>query len=289
MTTIEIDHFLRHVVEQYLFKDLDKMRSLVPDRGLYAGGAGYPMLMATISGMELLGTLLDEGTSDPGTNSRQYQFNPEMRCVLQKNGTYKPTGENYFRNFWHLFTEEFPAYSPYHDLIRGLVRNPLAHAYVTVPRVIVVKDRLTAPPAIGVVTESQSSEAKDYAVIDAGMFFDDFRRVYERRIKTLLPADTGSSSQDANRLSGMQAMLDSMIDYYSRKWKNISGQAPKGFRSDRQDVITVLREVDELPSFADPMAFDTWLRLRVGTASPSVAIPPVESARIIHISSKSFP
>ncbi|HEY3945730.1 MAG TPA: hypothetical protein VGL78_10920 [Solirubrobacteraceae bacterium] len=57
--TIPLDRLLQHGIEGYLFGDLESMATEIQPKEL--GAVGYPMVMAVLSGSELLGALTSKG------------------------------------------------------------------------------------------------------------------------------------------------------------------------------------------------------------------------------------
>jgi len=58
---MKIDEFLLRVVDGYLLHDLENMATFTTQVGT-VGAMGYPMLVSTLAGMELLGNLLMPNT-----------------------------------------------------------------------------------------------------------------------------------------------------------------------------------------------------------------------------------
>jgi hypothetical protein len=113
-----LDHFLEKFVEGYLFGDLRAMaRIRVPDGEQY-GGAGYPMVMTTMAGIELLAALTSERPFD------------------------KWDGQRSFRDFWqHALYRDQRERHQIANLVYELVRQPLAHTFMTKPIVEIRKAR----------------------------------------------------------------------------------------------------------------------------------------------------
>lgn len=76
---MNLSNFINQFIEGYLFHDLVYMAKIkVRKNGKY-GGVGYPMMATILSGMELLGSLLDPSRKN---------FNPL-------------NGNHYFLNYWN--------------------------------------------------------------------------------------------------------------------------------------------------------------------------------------------
>ena len=107
-----IKDFLTHSVEGYLFKDLKNMGQIQPPPPEDKGAAGYRMLMSALAGMELLGYLL-----------------------MPNDDLFDGTGRSdnaYFSNYWnHYFAAEEPKYKGLSETFRSLIRNGLAHTFLT--------------------------------------------------------------------------------------------------------------------------------------------------------------
>jgi hypothetical protein len=109
--------FLERDVDGYLFEDLNSMAAVrLPSDKCY-GGVGYPMVMTALAGVELLGAL---------TSGDEFK-------------TWKH-GDRRFCKFWrdYLYPNE-PARQEVDQLVYSLVRNGLAHTYMTKGTIIVSK------------------------------------------------------------------------------------------------------------------------------------------------------
>jgi hypothetical protein len=104
---ISLEQMLKGVVEGYLFDDLDTMISV-------GRGVAYPIVMAVLSGCELLGYLLgDDGVADAG------------HAI-----------ERYWRDYMARIK---PRYGPLAAIARHLCRNGIAHVYLSKPGVAIVR------------------------------------------------------------------------------------------------------------------------------------------------------
>jgi hypothetical protein len=101
-----VEAFLAKFVEGYLFKDLQSMRDAQPIPPSHDGAAGYPLLVTTMAGIELLGALLSPKNFD------------------------KLAGRPYFIDYWERFLYPQAPERNVADAIYRLVRNGIAHAFV---------------------------------------------------------------------------------------------------------------------------------------------------------------
>ncbi len=126
--------------EGYLIWDLEEMNK-IEVKG--AGNCGYPMLMSILSGMELLGGLIDD-----------YTWN-----------SYK--GEKYFRRFYDNYFEKYnESYEGRAAEFYNLLRHKLAHTFLTAVKFQIAKNQFPEP-----ITKHGESE-----VIDVGLVFKDFKK-----------------------------------------------------------------------------------------------------------------
>ena len=122
----------------------------LPDGQKY-GGVGYPMVMTTLAGVELLGIL-----------TATKPFHPKE-------------GDERFREFWHgsMYPGQ-PARAAIADLVYQFVRNGLAHAFVTKPMIVVTKGHHGAH-----LCRMQD----DSICVDALDLADELRAAYDGRVK----------------------------------------------------------------------------------------------------------
>lgn len=124
----------------YLIWDLEEMNK-IDVKG--AGNCGYPMLMSILSGMELLGGLIDEYTWNGGK------------------------GRKYFRRFYEDYFEKYnKSYEGRADEFYDLLRHKLAHTFLTAIKFQIAKNSFPAP-----ITKDGESE-----IIDVGLAFADFKK-----------------------------------------------------------------------------------------------------------------
>jgi len=150
-----LDQYVARFIDGYLFGDLHTMAAIrVQDDKQEFGAVGYPMVLTVLAGIELLGTL----TSAAPFNRRQ--------------------GEDRFCEFWrdHLYPAH-PDRQALAVLIYQMVRNGLAHTYMTKPKFVVTRghrgDHFTQTP-------------DGQIVIDALALHDELVSAYKQRVKPLL-------------------------------------------------------------------------------------------------------
>lgn len=160
-----LDEFIERFIEGYLFHDLREMAKIrVPNYG----GCGYPMVMTTLAGIELLGVL---------TSEKDYS---------------EQHGDNRFREFWQRYLyPTSPRRQAMADLMYQLVRNGLAHTYMTKPGFVVTK-------GYDGRHLSKTSGDEEIIVIDALTLAEDFELAYTQRVK-LKMAESAFKNQMAIR------------------------------------------------------------------------------------------
>lgn len=178
-----IKQFLSRHVEGYLFKDIRTMMRIRLRKGQKIGGVAYPPLTSILAGMELLGGL------------------------LQKN-TFVPRGASttYFNNYWdNFFIIPNPKYKNYRDAFWQLIRNGIAHTYLTKTGVWVVRDK----------PRDHLNVFKDvtnyYLIIDVVEFFNDFVSSYTNYVRPIVYG--GILTTLASKVD-MQQRLNEMIASY---------------------------------------------------------------------------
>ena len=114
---MDLDYFLSEYVKGYLFDDLASMAEISPQPGMTTGAVGYPMVMTTLAGIELLGWL---------TNTEA--FTPHSK------------GSVGFRWYWNQFLTPIDSrYEGLAELIYQLVRNGIGHVYIAKPGIFITK------------------------------------------------------------------------------------------------------------------------------------------------------
>ena len=189
-----IKQFLNKHVEGYLFKDLRTMNKIKLHRRRKMGGVGYPMVATILAGMELLGGLLQSS-----------RFNMSAAA-----------GYSYFDNYWNnFFSRNEPKYSRFGNIFRQLIRNGIAHTFLTKTGIWITKD--DAVNHLKMFTESRNN----YMIVDVQELFQDFVNSYERFVRPIVY--TAGFSSGISK-SEMQLRLNEMIsDYESQSNSMLSG------------------------------------------------------------------
>ena len=112
----DLDYFLKKNVEGYLFEDIATLKRAKQTPGKTEGAVGYPLLVTTCTGIELLGALVSP------------------KKFIRKNG------QAHFIRFWkeYLYPEK-PRVSV-GNAVYQLARHGLAHVFVVKGNLVVVKD-----------------------------------------------------------------------------------------------------------------------------------------------------
>ncbi len=185
-----IKDFLTHSVEGYLFKDLKNMGQIQPPPPEDKGAAGYPMLMSALAGMELLGYLL-----------------------MPNDDLFDGTGQSdnaYFSNYWnHYFAAEEPKYKGLSETFRSLIRNGLAHTFLTKHGIVVTKGTNRK-----IIVNATQKELH----VDASVFCQELVDSYTRYVR---PIVDGTATGAATTPERMQMKLDSVEAEYAKKSKNL--------------------------------------------------------------------
>lgn len=184
---ITIKQFLHTHVEGYLFKDLRNMVNIRLPKNRKIGFLGYPIASSILSGMELLGGLLQTNTftsTDPHAGNR------------------------YFCNYWdHFFVPNFPAYRDFKDIFRNLIRNGIAHTYVAKTGIVVIKGDGSSHLKI---TEEKGNY---YLIVDICSLYKDFINSYRRSVEPIVFTGTTSTITPID----IQNRLNEMITEYKNK------------------------------------------------------------------------
>lgn len=187
---MDIDLFLKNFFERYLIKDLRSMARIRPKKR--GGSVGYPMVLTTMSGIELLGGLLS-------TN----QFNAFA-------------GDRYFSNYWRNYLAPSSGNPKYNInnidvLVYQLARHGIAHSFVAKEGIVVTKEDRTNH----LIMDTSTNQL----VIDSTQFADDFISSYENRVKPIVAITTGAVNKTT-----MQDRLNEMASIYN-------GQSATAFRN----------------------------------------------------------
>lgn len=166
--------FFDQYISGYLLSDLAEMNEINTKSGM--GNCCYPMLMAILSGIELLGGL---------TYSNDEKWN-----------TKSDSGKKYFNNFFekYLKKQNEECYKDMSDDLYKLLRHKLVHTFLTATHYKVAKNTREKP--IGIES--------GFTVIDAGRVYKDFRKSVEKLIEDL-QSDHDLSSRFEKRLKDMMS------------------------------------------------------------------------------------
>lgn len=142
--TIPVGSVLENLIEGYLLGDLESMATEVQSKEI--GACGYPMVMAVLSGSELLGAM----TSDIAQGDR-------------------------IESYWKTYMAKVdPLYAYLGKVASQLARNGIAHTYLTHLGVLVVRGNPRRH-----LTLSMSEEL----IFDCLELHKDFRESYETRAR----------------------------------------------------------------------------------------------------------
>src|SRR4051794_14911172 len=112
---MEIEDFLKLFVDQYLLRDLASMAAVSPPPG-ETGACGFSMVLVTLAGCEMLGSITYPRPFRPSEGGRHFaHFGGDALS---------PTA---------------PVRADLAETIYKLVRHGLAHAFITKPRILVTK------------------------------------------------------------------------------------------------------------------------------------------------------
>jgi hypothetical protein len=187
----DLDDFLKHDIEGYLFHDLRAMQSVTAPQGAPGGGLGYPQLFTALAGIELLGALLSKTT-----------FN-----------TY--SGQAYFRDYWHRFLYPGRSALAEVDVVYQLARHGVAHTFLLKGKLGVLK---------GQPAHHLTHATNGMFLIDATTLAEDLMSSYEKRVKPYLDSPTPDVSR-----TDMEARLADIASIYSAQAAPLL-QAARGVR-----------------------------------------------------------
>lgn len=191
---MQIEDFLTKHVEGYLFCDLENMAKIKLGPSEEYGAAGYPMIAAVLSGMELLGGILSATSFD------------------------QSSGDVYFNDYWENYLSKcYPRYkiSNLAPLFRNLVRHGLAHTFMAKVGILVTKG---AP-----INHLKIDTKRQELWIDAVEFYQDFKQAYVSLVK---PIVFGKPTNVLTTKADMQNRLDEMIVAYSNDSARFFSQIP---------------------------------------------------------------
>lgn len=173
---INIDEFLSQFIEGYLFSDIENMLKIKLTKNQTSGACGYPIIMSILSGMELLGALLDDEN-----------FNRNNK------GKWENKGNKYFDNYWNqCFSSNNKIYKINNicELVRKLIRHGLAHNFITKPDILIYQNNKEKHWKI--------SKSEHFLSISCHEFYNDFRNSY---YKLFLPKIKKNKTRTKKRVS----------------------------------------------------------------------------------------
>ena len=210
---MEIKKFLEQFIEGYLFCDIENMLKIKLEKGGNYGACGYPIMMTTLSGMELLGDLLSENEIKPFWED-------------------KKQGEKNFNNFWdNYFCLHNPKYkiNKGKEIFRILIRHGLAHRFLTLPGIFITIDK----PELHWTINPNRKEIW----IDAKEFFLDFKNTYKEIIR--------DKTRDQNE---MQKRLNEIMDLYIKDSEGLF----KNVGSEQLRSQTIILKDDQARTIGSP-------------------------------------
>lgn len=169
----DVEAFLKRNIEGYLFYDLRAMQQ----DDANGEGVGYPLVMSTCAGIEILGALL----SASAFNNRP------------------GTGSGYFNAFWRDYLYPPPSVNgAVGDTLYQLVRHGIAHGYVLKGNIGVLRKR----PELHLATD-----ASGLLYIDAVELSNNLMAAYRTRVVPILAKTVGPVSRASmqDRLTEMEA------------------------------------------------------------------------------------
>lgn len=187
---ITITEYINNVVLGYLLDDLESMSKIMPLSGKSTGAVGFPMIMTICSGIELLGGLLSP-----------VAFSTSAKA-----------GRVYFDHYWNEYlSKQHKCYSGQATSVYQLMRNPIAHVFMTKPGITVIKnpDKVSK---VGLVSTNYEM------TIDCIKFYQDFKA-------SIL---THFISKLQSLESSMQLRLNEMLEKYGLDSSAILGMGDVG-------------------------------------------------------------
>lgn len=172
--SFDVKSYLEPYIDGYLLCDLESIAYTIPS-DKHPGAAGYPLILTICAGMELLGALLRPSIKD--------KFNED-------------DGIKYFGHYWkHYLSKVDPEYEKYGEVARTLIRNGLAHLFMTKPRIGVVKSN----------PQYHLKKVEGHLIIDAVKLYEDFKKSYIDYAKPVLLDNQDGSILASNRLHNILA------------------------------------------------------------------------------------
>lgn len=188
-----VDIFFKNFFEKYLIKDLKSMARIRPKKR--GGSVGYPMVLTTMSGIELLGGLLSLSS-----------FNAHV-------------GDRYFSNYWKNYLAPNSSNPQYRItnieiLVYQLARHGIAHSFIAKEGIVISKEY----PAHHLILDTQTNQL----AIDSTQFYKDFVSSYENKVKPIIAGTNAGSISKTT----IQDRLDEMATIYKGQSTTSFGQIP---------------------------------------------------------------
>jgi len=198
---MNIDDFLEVNVEGYLLNDLENMANYRICTSSY-GELGYPLIVSTIAGMELLGGLLSHNTFD------------------------KNKGDSYFREYWKNYLGQNTRYrnrENFIDIVYQLVRHGIAHGFIVKPGILIVKNNPQKHLSYQIENTTKA------LIIDAVEFYKDFKDSYCNHVK----------SDISNLKQNMQNRLNEMICCYQTQSNNLFNNLSSSIQPTQSSISSI--------------------------------------------------
>ncbi|NCS31962.1 hypothetical protein GW793_00540 [bacterium] len=168
--------FLDKFIDGYLLCDLKQMAKCQPDEADTAGGAGYPMVMTVLSGIEILGYLLIP-------NEDEYNYS---------------AGFAYFKEYWNNYLSEVNEnYSHLASIFYKLLRHGLAHTFISKHGIQITKNTRRS-----LFLDLENKQL----IMDCVVFYWDFEKSYLNQAKSEL----------LNNMERTERKIRSLADSYSQ-------------------------------------------------------------------------
>jgi len=171
MSIADLATFLKRNVDEYLLADLESLIRLNPAPGRTAGAAGYPLLVSTFAGIELLGGLVSSSPFDRNAGAKRFA--------------------EFWIDYMYRGNANRAAAGP---VLYQLARHGLAHAFVVKGNLEVVKGE----PRLHLVTTGKGAIS-----VDAVQLAIDFRTAYESQVKPNVISGTPLAKTMADRHAEM--------------------------------------------------------------------------------------
>jgi hypothetical protein len=219
-----VNDFVAEFIDGYIASDLDTMSKSARAEGLKHGDVGYPMVLTTLAGMELLGSLLLPKRT-PFTTSN---------------------GKSRFLRFWDDYlAKDFPVYGGFGELFYTLLRSGLAHTYTAKHGVYVTKD---SGMPLRYDAENQQ------VIIDSNIFAKDFLSAYRKNVLPLLSNVEDAADPSA---SSMQAHLDQMMSLYElsseSEFRNLKPSQESLDNASRAPRLVIVLEASPIAGLSGPV------------------------------------